>query len=292
MDGFTQAAVGVDGSEPSIQAARWAVRAAALRGLGLTVVTAYGLAANAPAPDAEPEAARRERAEKASAAVVEALGPLARKHDVELTPLLVDAAPAQALIKVSEDVDLIVVGAIGQGGFAGRKLGSISSSLPGLTLCPLVVLRTGDTGPSAAEDEFGVVVGTDSSEYSGVTALEAALYASEWQRPLRLVCATKNVPDENKARAQVDADAAWLAGHFPDLEIITECHDEEPIGLLTRLSGKADMVAVGARGRGAFASLRFQLGRVTTGVLHHAQGSIMVVPFRDDPRLANRTTDA
>jgi nucleotide-binding universal stress UspA family protein len=48
--------------------------------------------------------------------------------------------PSKTLVDMSEDVDLLVVGSRGQGGFRGLLLGSVSTYLVQHSRCPVVVV--------------------------------------------------------------------------------------------------------------------------------------------------------
>ena len=52
------------------------------------------------------------------------------------------------------------------------------------------------------------------------------------------------------------------------------------------VSRSVELVVLGTRGRGGFAGML--LGSTSDGVLHHAKGPVLVVPDREDPRLADR----
>lgn len=49
--------------------------------------------------------------------------------------------PAAALIIAAEGADLLVVGSLGHGGFAGMLLGSVSAHVVAHASCPVVVVR-------------------------------------------------------------------------------------------------------------------------------------------------------
>ena len=87
---------------------------------------------------------------------------------------------------------------------------------------------------------------------------------------------------------QLDAGVAWLQSHFPGLEVETQLVDGSPVDILVEASRHVELVVVGTRGRGGFAGML--LGSTSDGVLHHAKGPVMVVPDRDDPRLADRAS--
>ncbi len=53
----------------------------------------------------------------------------------------VEGAPTRALIELSEDADLLVVGSRGHGGFAGLLLGSVSSACAEYAHCPVLIIH-------------------------------------------------------------------------------------------------------------------------------------------------------
>jgi nucleotide-binding universal stress UspA family protein len=130
--------VGVDGSESSIDAARWAVRQAELTGGSLIAIISweapvqYGMEfANEPT-DWE---------NLAGVTLGSALAELGALDDTEITQLVVHGHPARVLIDASAEAELLVVGSRGHGGFVGMLLGSISEYVIAHAECPVVVVR-------------------------------------------------------------------------------------------------------------------------------------------------------
>ena len=130
--------VGVDGSEPSKEALRWAARQARLTNAKLQVIAAWEWPVSwgwAPAYPTgfDPEADTRRALE---GAVEEVLGSDADPHLV-----VVEGRPAPALLRASEDAELLVVGSRGRGEFAGMVLGSVSEHCVHHASCPVVVIH-------------------------------------------------------------------------------------------------------------------------------------------------------
>lgn len=141
--------VGVDGSPQSGAALTYAVAEANRRGARLRVVSTYfpeysvhgrtePLSASEPAIEVDVEAQARRMVEEALAG------------DVEAPPvdIVVAAGPAAGvLIDMSREVDVLVVGHRGRGGFASMVLGSVSLHTVLHAHCPVIVVR-----PTGAEE--------------------------------------------------------------------------------------------------------------------------------------------
>ena len=148
--------VGVDGSEPSDKALRWALAEAKLRGVSVRVVSVFEpvhVPAAAPlaggagvfAPSGLEEDVERLRSASAAAAervlsdALERMGDAATA-DIEIESDAVEGSPAEALIDAGRSAELLVLGSRGRGGFVGLLLGSVSQQCAQHPPCPVVIL--------------------------------------------------------------------------------------------------------------------------------------------------------
>lgn len=134
---------GVDGSEPSIDALRWAVNQARMTGASLEVITTWEYPSSfgwVPAwpTDWDPGG----EAKKALAKVVEDL--LGPNSDIEVRQVVLEGHAAPALVHAAEKADLLVVGSRGHGEFAGMLLGSVSEHCATHSPSPVVIVRRPD----------------------------------------------------------------------------------------------------------------------------------------------------
>lgn len=145
--------VGVDTSDSSKEALRWAAEQARLTGAGLRVVMSWYFPAGAywvslPG-DLDFEAQTRNAL---SQTVEEVLGP-APSVLVEL--VVAQGSPAPTLIEESKSATLLVVGSRGHGAFTGMLLGSVSEHCVSHADCPVVVVRGRQGAHRRAEDRHG-----------------------------------------------------------------------------------------------------------------------------------------
>ncbi|MEU5266725.1 universal stress protein [Amycolatopsis sp. NPDC021455] len=136
-------AVGIDGSPNSEQAIAVAFEEASLRGVPLVAVHAWndvvyedtrGTARILTQPESLEEGEDR--------LLTERLAGWPEKYpDVEIRRVLVRDRPRHALLEISAEAQLVVVGSRGRGGFAGMLLGSTSQALVQHAQCPVLVVR-------------------------------------------------------------------------------------------------------------------------------------------------------
>ena len=132
---------GVDGSESSLSALRWAIRQAGLTGAAVDVVIAWhypDLAASGgygmTVAGIEPAYDFREDAEKIVAdAISRTLDPAS---DVPVRACVTEGHAAQVLLDAAAGADALVVGSRGHGGFVEALLGSVSQHCVQHALCP------------------------------------------------------------------------------------------------------------------------------------------------------------
>ncbi|MFD1546053.1 universal stress protein [Nonomuraea guangzhouensis] len=273
--------VGVDGSAPATAAVEWAAADARRRGLDLRIVHVceqwpHGLAAFSA---------------EYCAGALEAAADRARElaGEVEVTTELRAGNVIDDLIDESASADSVVVGSRGLGGFGGMVLGSVSAAVAGHAHGPVVIVR----GPGR-EEHGRIVVGYDGSEHSEAAmqyAIEQArtrharlhvLYA--WQLPIFSPYAAGynsllEKAFQHEARIAGERVAPWREKN-PDVEITDEQLCEHPAAALIKAATTADLVVVGSRGLGGFASA--VLGSVSRSVLHHVTCPVAVVRPREE----------
>jgi nucleotide-binding universal stress UspA family protein len=133
-------AVGVDESESSRRALRWAAQEALRRGTGLEVVTAWSWDAIEGASLAEmaPNTMQNLAEQTQNQAIEEVLEAMSPRP--EITRRVVQASATQALAEASQHADLVVVGTHGRGPVRSFLLGSVSLSVIKNAACPVVVM--------------------------------------------------------------------------------------------------------------------------------------------------------
>jgi nucleotide-binding universal stress UspA family protein len=136
--------VGIDGSVNSRRALEWAIGEAAIRHAPLTVLAVqqalagyWGVPVVYPGDADLTEHARKVAKEETDTAL-DKLAADARPPQV--TVLAVAGLPAEEILGLARDADMIVVGSRGAGGFKKLLMGSVSTTVTHHAHCPVVVI--------------------------------------------------------------------------------------------------------------------------------------------------------
>jgi nucleotide-binding universal stress UspA family protein len=133
--------VGVDGSEHSNAALRWALGEAEAHSGGM--VTAV-LSWQVPFLSF-PGAFDRDELEKAyKSFLIETVSAIAPRPAVPLETLVAEGDPTEAMVEASKDANLLVLGIRGRSPFAGLLLGSVSQGAAATAHCPVVLVKRTD----------------------------------------------------------------------------------------------------------------------------------------------------
>nr|WP_306440028.1 universal stress protein [Brevibacterium sp. 91QC2O2] len=275
--------VGIDGSQASREAAWWAMKDARSTGIEVRLVAVV-------------DESQLERAD----ARLEELADELSTHAPEavFTTLATTGDPAEVLVDLAADATLLVLGEHGKDEAEPGRLGTVAAGIPGHALCSVLILRQTPGQKAESEvpdghprDRKPVVVGLDTSVYSAIATIDAAIYARVLGVPLRVLTVIREDEPGDLVATQVEFDLAWLRAEVPGAVIVHEyvpAAGRTPAEVLVEAGDEASGLAVGKRGMGLFESMRVQLGRTSAAVLRDARSSVLFVPYREDRRLETR----
>lgn len=290
MSGISEILIGFDGSPDAGAALDWAIREAASRHWRVRVLWVDADVAGWDAAAATMSGAPVLVTALADDGGTVLAGAVARVAEagVPVTSVQVTGAPAAVLVEQSHSAGMVVIGSRGLGSVTSAVLGSTVSHVASHAHCPVVVVRSGTPvhGP--------VVVGIDGSKESEEVVGWAFDHASRHGLPLEVLHGfaipvypgvVPYVPPVEITKATSDFErrvthevlAGW-AEQYPDVTVTTKVLHGRPAPLLIEASARASLTVVGSHGRGAF--LGMLLGSTSQSLLHHAQGSVVVLRHR------------
>ncbi|MGW4399971.1 universal stress protein [Amycolatopsis nivea] len=277
--------VGIGGWDGAAEAVRWAARLAEGRDLELELVHCLRTAAPAgPGPlfeDAPSDGGRFAPAEPGLAVSFGDGFPVRGE-------VYSDSAP-DLLIDRSRDARMVVLGRTGTAGFTGLLARAAVAAIVSDAGCPVVVVRgRGDDGPVPLDGP--VAVGVDTSPNSEGAIAAAFEEASSRQVPLVAVHAwadvvcdaiertARPVPETRRQPVEERLLAQRLDGwqeKYPGVEVRRKLVRDRPRQVLLDESERAQLVVVGARGRGGFPGML--LGSTSQALIHHSSCPVLVV---------------
>ncbi|MEJ3747029.1 universal stress protein [Actinomycetes bacterium KLBMP 9797] len=279
--------VGVDGSQESLAAVGLAVRVAVERHRSVRVVHAFVWpllhAPLGPSPYGPPEGGLRNVADQ----TVREAEAYSHRMDprVETSTEVVTGGVAAVLLRESRTAAMVVLGDRGLGGFSGLLIGSVAVQVAAHAPIPVLVAR----GESRTDGP--VVVGVDGSPNAlravAFAAEEAALRKTDlvavhaWTGPVSSGPGDMLPPVYDPALVAAEESrvlsesTAGLADRYPDLLVTHRLVRGRTRHTLIEASHEAQLVVVGARGRGGFTGLL--LGSVSQALLHHAGCPVAIV---------------
>jgi len=131
--------VGVDGSDASVAALRWAVTEAAVTGQEVRAVTAWTYLS--PLDPGSDDAHRAQMESRHDAQLNDLVRKVAQGHPgVAVRCVIVEDDPAGALLDASRGADLLVLGSHGTGKLLRAFVGSVSTRCLNKASCPVVII--------------------------------------------------------------------------------------------------------------------------------------------------------
>lgn len=280
--------VGVDGSDQSLLALKWAADEARRRGAILRIIYA-----GTGHPKTVPDWFQPEGDLSAGEAVVDdAVALVATSHPgVIVTGTTMELPADEALTAASRSAGLLVVGARGRGGFAGLRLGSVGETCMQQASCPVAIVRTAPIDAGRSPQAGRIVVGVDGSAGSD-RALRWALDEGErrslpvlaihaWHEPYNSGLSVSLSNQYEVLAREVVEHAKVSAVHWnPRVQFLAELRYGPAVAELRDVCGTEDLLVVGSRGRKGIHGVL--IGSVSRQAAHHVGCSIVVVPSLHD----------
>lgn len=289
---MTKIIVGVDGSDTSMRAVRWAADEARRRHAELRIVSCYTFPGYGGLDGAVyPNAVDLDTLKEGAAAVANRAIALVGSIDATLmvddvTPL---SSPVAGITDAAEPGDEIVVGATGHSGLLTGLLGSVATGVMHRAHVPVVVVPA--ESPAEPGDAMKkIVVGVDGSPES-LLALEWAYDEAQasgaelsvvhaWIYPYPVSDSSPREvrrPMEIDAAKELEVSLEGLSSRRPggSVKVHPQLYEDTAVDALLEEGDDADLIVVGSRGRGGLRSRL--LGSVSRTTVQHAHCPVAVV---------------
>jgi nucleotide-binding universal stress UspA family protein len=272
--------VGLDGSDESLLALRWAVAVASLANAPVRAVEAWTYPKLSVVPGTAPLVPPEEMDERTAGDVRDLVGRVLGVVPPSVSIEALRGPAAAAILQTLTSDSVLVLGTRGRGGFTGLLLGSVSRELLEYARCPVVLVRH-DRPPV---DKDGVIlVGKDGSE-GAARALDwadrlgqmtgarvAAVYA--WEAGASEVNPRLHGRLRAEAQSSVEGWTAESGAEVGSIEVEGEAR-AKLVELAERLDAR--LVVVGRRGTSRLRGLR--TGGVTSYLVSNSPTTVAVIP--------------
>ena len=276
--------VGVDG-QSALAAVTWAAREAVYHDAPLVLVTVTSMPGDSGVPTGIPAGffddqglAARKRLEKAED-FARAAG---HGHDIDIEIEIArgTGSPTRELLERSETARMVVVGSNRYGPVERALLGSVSTAVVTHARCPVAVVR--ELPHTEVTEIVGpVVVGVDGTANSEPAISVAFEEAAQRQVGLVAVHAWSDIDldlagwrgsgfewekQHTREMALLAESLSGRAEEYPDVKVQAVVVIDRPVHNLRAQAERAQLLVVGSRGRGGFASML--LGSTSRALLH------------------------
>jgi len=266
--------VGVDGSDTGLNAVRWAVTEARLRGLPLQLLHAapYSVGGDAPGQHRAHDILARAYTVAYRA-----------DHTLSVTTCRTEQAATPSLLNAARHAELLVVGMRGGDQPQEILIGSVALDVSQHSPCPVAVVR----GHHPAPVDGPVLVGVDHPA-TDASALTVAFADAQRHGARVVVLHARHGVAPFRAHLTGHAEAARVAGweelvdaltpwseRFPDVPVELAIVPGQPTNALLAAAVHARLVVLGTRGRSAPARTLF--GSTSRALLRRSPVPVVVV---------------
>ncbi|AQA06695.1 universal stress protein [Mycobacterium sp. MS1601] len=277
--------VGVDGSEESDAAVRWAATEAAKLGVAITLMHAVEPIVISWPMASFPETIAEAQREAAATVIGRATEVLsATGENVEVRTDMQFSGAVPALADASKDALMVVVGSRGMGAIGRAVLGSVSAGLVHYGFGPVVVVHVQDG--HLPDEAAPIVLGIDGSPASEAATEIAFAEADRRRAELVAVHVWSDVgvlpvigldwrEFEQRGEEVLGERLAGWQEQYPDVTVRRRVLCDKPAHWLLEEGRDAQLIVVGSHGRGGFSGML--LGSVSSAVAHSAHVPVMVV---------------
>jgi nucleotide-binding universal stress UspA family protein len=194
-----------------------------------------------------------------------------RRPDLHVHPVVTTADSVPALVELSHESNLLVIGKHVSGTALSTNWG-VDALLAGRSACPIVVVPHHHPG----RVRRGVLAGVDLSEHSGEVLDFAFRQASVRGLPLTVMACTRHDADVDEHHRRLAEVTSGYRELFPDVAVTCEVGRGRPTHELVRASGAMDLLVVGRHQPTGLT--RSPVGHVRAGVVDRSSCPVAVVP--------------